>query len=272
MGLVKTPTTRQLMTPPEMQQFVDVSMASAFIGQSMPGYTDRNRDYGLMLHGALGCDGEWQYMATVTNGDGPVHRNVLDGATSDNLAYGARVNWDIRGHTGYEEGALRQRACEWTAAVGAWTHFYADHLFENPYEKFADRFTWGLDAAFGWGGLSVTAAYSAFSWDPDGGDTLEGWSYLGQVGYLFPDSAWEIAARYGRHELSDVFGGDDLGGTEWGVAVNYYVDGHGNKLTWDAAFVGSDGDGNAFGDAYAGHNPTGEGDGMLLRFQWQIAL
>ncbi|MBL9086246.1 MAG: hypothetical protein JNM10_03820, partial [Planctomycetia bacterium] len=31
MGLVKTPTTRQLMTPPEMQQFVDISLASAFI-------------------------------------------------------------------------------------------------------------------------------------------------------------------------------------------------------------------------------------------------
>ncbi len=39
MGLVKTPTTRQLMTPPEMQQFVDISIASAFIGQTMPGYT-----------------------------------------------------------------------------------------------------------------------------------------------------------------------------------------------------------------------------------------
>ena len=33
MGLIKTPTTRQLMTSPEMQQFVDISMASAFIGQ-----------------------------------------------------------------------------------------------------------------------------------------------------------------------------------------------------------------------------------------------
>ena len=42
-----------------MQQFVDISMASAFIGASMPGYTDRNRDYGFMVHGALGCDGEW---------------------------------------------------------------------------------------------------------------------------------------------------------------------------------------------------------------------
>jgi len=36
-----------------MQQFVDISMASAYIGQTMPGYTDRNRDYGFMVHGAF---------------------------------------------------------------------------------------------------------------------------------------------------------------------------------------------------------------------------
>jgi hypothetical protein len=273
MGLVKTPTTRQLMTPPEMQQFVDVSFASAVVGQSMPGYTDRNRDYGIMAHGALGCDGAWTWMATITNGDGPVHRNVLDGFTSDPLAYGARVNWDVRGRTGYEEGALRHRACDWTAAVGAWVHYYADHSQENPFSKFADRLTWGVDAAAGWGGFSLTAAYSAFSWEPDSGDTLDGWAWLVQVGYLFPDSAFEIAARYDRHELSSVPGfGGDIGATEWGVAVNYYVDGHGNKLTLDGSFVSPEGEGNFLGDTYAGYSPSFDSDAMLLRFQWQLAL
>src|SRR5262245_39455335 len=72
MGLLKTAATRQLMTAPELQQFVDISMASAYIGNMMPGYTDRNRDYGVMVHGVLGCDGDFSYMFTVTNGDGPV--------------------------------------------------------------------------------------------------------------------------------------------------------------------------------------------------------
>ena len=72
-----------------------------------------------MLHGVLGCDGEWSYMLTVTNGDGPVRRNVLDGNTDDPLAYSARINWDITGHMGYEEGALRQTTCGWVASVGA---------------------------------------------------------------------------------------------------------------------------------------------------------
>src|SRR5262249_27110849 len=69
MGLLKTAATRQLMTAPELQQFVDISLASAYIGNELPGYTDRNRDYGIMIHGSLGCDGEWSYLLTVTNGD-----------------------------------------------------------------------------------------------------------------------------------------------------------------------------------------------------------
>src|SRR5204863_677500 len=133
MGLIKTATTRQLMTPPEMQQFVDVSLASTFVGTLMPGYTDRNRDYGFMVHGAIGCDGEWSYMVTVTNGDGPVRRNVLDPFTNDNLAYSARVNWDIKGHCGYEEGALRQHECQLVASVGAWGYWYTDVLIDKPH-------------------------------------------------------------------------------------------------------------------------------------------
>ncbi len=272
MGLVKTPTTRQLMTPPEMQQFVDVSMASAFLGQVMPGYTDRNRDYGAMLHGAFGCDGEWQYMVTVTNGDGPVHRNVLDGETSDCFAYGARVNWDIKGHLGYEEGALRSHECEWAASVGAWAHYYTDHQQENPFVKYADRLTWGVDAAFAWGGLSATLAYQATDWDASNGVGLDitGFAYLAQVGYLFPGTAWEVAARYSYYE-----GGPDngeIGGSEIGVAVNYYIDGHADKVTLDAAFISGEQNGHGLADTYAGYEPTGDGDGVLVRLQWQLTL
>jgi hypothetical protein len=274
MGLIKTATTRQLMTPPEMQQFVDVSMASAYIGQWMPGYSDRNRDYGIMVHGALGCDGEFQYMATVTNGDGPVKRNVLNGLTDDPLAYSARINWDIKGHMGYEESALKQRACDWSASVGVWIHYFVDHFFENAITHYADRMTYGIDAAAGFGGFSFTGAYSAWDYEENVvafGD--DGTSWFAQVGYLFPDSAWEIAARYGGHTTS-YQGGGESGATEWGVAVNYFIDGHANKLTWDATFISPDGDDdfNAFGDVYAGYNPTFDSDGMLIRFQWQVAL
>jgi hypothetical protein len=274
MGLIKTANTRQLLTPPEMQQFVDVSMASAYIGQTMPGYSDRNRDYGIMLHGAFGCDGEIQYMATITNGDGPVKRNVIDGSTDDPLAYSARINWDIKGHLGYEEGGLKGRSCDWAASVGAWVHYYVDHFFENDITHYADRLTYGIDAAAGFGGFSFTAAYNMFDYEEnETGPAFwdEGSSWFAQVGYLFPDSAWEIAARYGGY-TTDYVGGGTSGATEWGVAINYYIDGHANKLTWDASFITSEEDGNAFGDVYAGYSPTFDNDGMLIRFQWQLAL
>src|SRR5262245_44186091 len=49
MGQVLIPTTRQLMTPPELQQFVDISYASSITGQWLPGYTDRPRDFGIWV-------------------------------------------------------------------------------------------------------------------------------------------------------------------------------------------------------------------------------
>jgi hypothetical protein len=236
----------------------------------MPGYSDRNRDYGFLLHGAFGCDGEWQYMIGVTNGDGVVHRNVLDGTTSDNFAYSARVNWDIKGHLGYEEGALRSHDCEWAAAVGVWAHYYADAEQHNPFNKFADRLTYGADGAFQYGGFSLTAAYSAFTWSPPdgiGADDLEGFSYLGQVGFLFPGTAWEIAARYAYYEVSD----EDLDATEIGVAVNYYIDGHADKVTLDVSMLSSDSI-NALSDTYAGYSASYDSDAILIRLQWQLAL
>jgi hypothetical protein len=278
MGLVKTATTRQLMTPAEKQQFIDISLASAYIGNLTPGYTDRNRDYGIAIHGAFGCDGEFSYYATITNGDGPVHRNVLDGETDDNLAYSARVNWDIKGHPGYEEGALRMHECEWAIAVGAWVYVYNDVAEDNSHVKFADRLNWGVDAHVGYGGWSLELAYSATDFT-DSFDTSftdnNGWSYLAQLGFLFPDTAWEVAVRYSayNHEFDNTLNaGDTFGATEIGVAVNYYVDGHSDKLTADVAWISAEDDGNALSDVYAGYNRTMDSDGLLVRFQWQLAL
>ena len=273
MGLIKTAATRQLMTPPEMQQFVDISMASSYIGQSNPGYTDRNRDYGFMIHGGLGCDGAWQYMLTVTNGDGPVHRNVLDGTTDDPMAYGARVNWDVLGHMGYEEGALRQRSCDWTASIGVWGTYFIDHRTENPLTQLAERTSYGVDLAAGYGGFSFTGAYNMVTFtDKNGaGFEFDGTSYLGQLGYLFPDTAWEIAARYSSY-VQKPRGNLDTGGTEYGFAVNYYIDGHADKITADVAFITADKNGNHLADTYAAYDVTSTSDASLLRLQWQLAL
>jgi hypothetical protein len=273
MGLVKLAATRQLMTPPEMQQFVDVSLASAWIGYTYTGYTDRNRDYGIALHGALGCDGEWSYLVTVTNGDGPRTRNVLDVTTNDNLAYSARVNWDVKGHMGYEEGALRQHECEWLLSVGAWAFAYTNIDHDKSHTSDGDVLCWGFDAAAGYGGWSATAAYSAWDvGDVDFGSDVSGWSWLAQVGYLFPCTAWEVAARYSVYSF-EYDGSSTYGAAEWGFAVNYYVDGHSDKLTLDVSLIQGDyEEANYFEDFYAAYWRTYDGNATLIRFQWQLAL
>lgn len=275
MGLVATPATRQLMVPPELQQFVDISSAAADMGGMMPGWTDRNRDYGLAFHGAFGCDGQFQYLATITNNDGPVHRNILDGTTNDNLAYGLRLNWDIIGRQGYSECAIGYHECEWRLAVGGWAHAYAHVVSDRPHRKMSDDFNWGFDIAGGYGGFSFCAAYSGSEMDSDD-PMMTTWAgcWCVQAGYLFPGTAWEIAARYAVIDMEMGSGAFLMveGATEIAFAVNYFIDGHADKLTADVSFISANDDGNIFGSVYPGYQPTLTGDGMLFRLQWQLAL
>jgi hypothetical protein len=58
------------------------------------------------------------------------------------------------------------------------------------------------------------------------------------------------------------------------VVVNYYVDGHSDKLSLDAAWL-TGGDGGSFygSDVYAGYHDVTDGNtAILIRFQWQLAL
>ena len=62
----------------------------------------------------------------------------------------------------------------------------------------------------------------------------------------------------------------------FGAAINYYLNGHANKLTLDASFISVDQAGGFGGyyDTYSGV-PLGwdaDGESFLIRFQWQLAL
>ena len=277
MGLLKTAAPRQLMTPPEMQQFVDVSLAAASVGMMMTGWTDRNRDYGVMVHGVLGCDGQLSYLATVTNGDGPARRNILDGMSNDNLAYSARVNWDVIGHMGYEECALNQHECEWRLSVGAWAWAYTAVEMDKPHTVAGELLDWGVDVAGGYGGWTFCAAYSyGENKNPDVGfEEMTSNCWCVQAGYLFPNTAWEVAARYSRIDMtmgSGIMEMEDAA-HEIAFAVNYFIDGHSDKLTADVSFISADKDGNnMLRDVYTGYQPTGNGDAIMVRLQWQLAL
>ncbi|MDA1195117.1 MAG: porin [Planctomycetota bacterium] len=286
MGQIRTATTRQAMVSPEMQQFVDVSLATAFVGQLMPGYTDRNRDHGVAFHGVFGCNNEWSYLLTVTNGDGGDSiRNVIDQRTSDNLAFSGRLNWAFLSPIGYTEGALRNSTCQWYGELGAWGYYYADRD-DLPHTQITDSIRYGVDLAMAYGGFSMTAAYSLSSDENAGNANLDTAAFLVQLGYHFPGTAWEIAARYSAYDADRDAGftlAPGIGGgavSEFAFGVNYYLNGHGNKMQLDAAWVsGSDAASALIFDPYAGYpgsaGETGTGDntyGMLLRFQWQLAL
>jgi hypothetical protein len=287
MGQIRTASTRQMMIAPEQQQFVDVSMASAFIGQTMAGYTDRNRDHGVAVHGAMGCNNEWSYLFTITNGDGGDSiRNVQDVRTSDGLAFSGRLNWAFLKPIGYSEGALRQTTCDWYGEVGIWGYYYADRT-DRPHLQITDALRAGIDLAIGYGGLSFTAAYNITNDENGLGGKVDSASFLAQLGYHFPGTAWELAIRYDAYDVDQgtpSFGGAgpysvfDGAVSEWAVGVNYYLNGHGNKLQLDASFIsGADAGSALIFDPLTGYQGAGaaRGDntyGMLFRFQWQLAL
>ncbi len=281
MGQIMIPSTRQLMTAPELQQFVDISMASSLTGQLQPGYTDRNRDMGVMVHGTFGCSNDWQYMLAVTNGDGGDSiRNVLNPLTNDNFMYSGRLNWAFLEPIGYTEGATRFKSCTWYGEAGVWGSYYAQRV-DHPHTKIGNRLMFGGDVALGYGGFSFTGAFTYYKFNKsDVGILDEDWYLiLVQAGYLFPDTPWEIAARWSYYNRKIAAAGGDLKPTtsEISGAINYYLNGHGNKLTLDFTYISAKADGAAGGgwfDVYPGV-PLGydsDANHYLIRFQWQLAL
>jgi hypothetical protein len=251
---------------------VDVSLASAFVGQGLPGYTDRNRDFGFLLHGTFGRNSRFSWMGAVTNGDGGDGiRNVLDNRSDDNLAYSLRVNWAFLKPTGYEEGALRQMTHTWYGEVGAWAFHFADRR-DKPHVNEGDITSGGADLALGFGGWSLSAAYSFEDVSKVGGGTSgKSDSWLGQVGYLIPETAVEVTVRISGYSLRF---SPDKDVTEVAFGANYYLNGHGNKVSLDVSFLDATDLGSGITDLYAGYGDVlaGENSAILLRFQWQLAL
>ena len=106
-------------------------------------------------------------------------------------------------------------------------------------------------------------------------DDPEATAILLQLGYMFPGTAWEIAARWSTVDV-DLGGGSDGSVTEIAGVVNYYLNGHGNKLSLDVTALSEDDDALELPifDAYTGIQPLigPDNSGLLIRFQWQLAL
>ena len=139
----------------------------------------------------------------------------------------------------------------------------------------------GLDLAMGYGGFSLTAAFTYGQFDGSDVFVDEEWMiWLLQAGYLFQGTAWEVALRWSSYIRTISAAGGDLEpkSNEFALAINYYLNGHANKLTLDAAYFDATADGGQGGgyfDMYSGV-PWGFGSdtsgSWLFRFQWQLAL
>ena len=86
------------------------------------------------------------------------------------------------------------------------------------------------------------------------------------------DTSPRLAARFSSVEVEQgAFTGSM---TEIAAAINYYLNGHGNKMTLDVSMIDeADADLNFF-DVYTGIQPLPgiEDNAILIRFQWQLAL
>src|SRR4029079_1365429 len=155
--------------------------------------------------------------------------NVLDTLSNDNLAYSARLNWDAKGHIGYEEGALHQHGCQGLLSVGRGAYYYTDILNDKTHTGDGDILAWGVDVAAGYGGWTFTGAWNSFDRsNSDIGPDVTGWSWLAQLGFLFPDTAWEIAARYSAYN-HDTDGGSTFAESEIAGEGKYYLRGYSDQ-------------------------------------------
>jgi hypothetical protein len=274
---VPLPTTRQLLTPADLQQFVDVSLASTVVGTFLPGWTDRNRDYGVQLRGTAPRVAGLSYVLSVTNGDGPPRRNVLDGSTDDDLDYGARIDWAVLGDdAGYREGSPAGGTFGWEVSAGAWVNAYADVAFDKPHTRFADRSAWGVDAAVRRGAWSFTGAYSQVHFEGNGGtvstDDFDVDAWLLQAGYRLPGGLLEVAARVDGYHVQPKTVPHGYGAVEEGFAVICRLDEDAEKVSLDASLLQPTDEGNFQADVYSGYSVTGSSHALLLRLQWQLRL
>ena len=156
----------------------------------------------VAIHGAFGCNSEWSYLLTVTNGDGGdsirnVHRPVR---TSDNLAFSGRLKLGVPEH----RSATKRVPCATRPATGTvrlalWGYYYADRA-DNAAVRNDLRQPPATVSIWRWAtvaghlhGVPTTGARTSSLPVTPASTRQRTWL---QLGYHFPGTAWEIAARY----------------------------------------------------------------------------
>lgn len=218
-GQGKVPFGRQEYTSSGKQQFVDRWIGNALFA---PG-----RDQGLRIEG-MNTAKTFEYSAGIYNG---IARNI-NVNDNDKYLYAGRIAWMPFGEYKFEESS----------------HDYPDSpklilglaALDNTTTSSSvdtDIFRVGYELAFKWRGLNFVTEFYDEEADRSGSEfTNEG--YYAQLGYLFPNKKFEVAARLANIDREQSFSVTNLGSSikeldETGIGISWYLNKHVNKIQAD---------------------------------------
>lgn len=223
-----------------------------------------DRDNGVNIYGKL-LDSKVTWNLGVHNGEGRNKSNPDNG-----MLYAARVLFEPMGKYSYNEADIEMSAkpVMLVSAAYAVSRDQAGSTNTNLNTRLAtaalgvsDVTGYNAFAGVKYNGASVHAEYFHRTIDPDNAtksdEDAEG--YYVQAGYLIVPKTVEVAVRYEYFDPNDDASADLR--QEYGIGVNYFINGHKNKIQVDFFKIEDD----------AGKTKDGEEDSRL-RIQYQLAF
>jgi phosphate-selective porin OprO/OprP len=227
LGQFKVPFGTQELTSSGSQQFVDRSFTSNFYF--------RGRDQGLQLWGTF--NNKIEYRAGLFNGNG-ITRSAND---NSKFQFNGYLRFQPNGAVpmAVNSGALLSESDFESRAAGrplyafgaAYEHNDNSFVDADPTKNLkSDLFT--VDAIFKYKGFSAVGAYT---WGKRKNQTataeFDTSGFYAQAGYFLRQDKWEIAARYGETDPSDLVPLDKV--KELRGGVNYFYNKHAYKVQLD---------------------------------------
>jgi hypothetical protein len=278
-GKAYVPGSREWLSGSTRTHFADRSLATSFFRP--------DRSLGIWAIGEPVED--LHYRVMVANGFATT--DLTPEMANDRFAWSGSVWWDPLADfgNGYADLEMREEAAlrvgsSFTFAAEAGVDDGDDPLLDSRFVRLSDGtrltslgvdrydlYLLAVDAALKYRGFSIHGeAYYRWVRDvrplgaPPGGFPLAGFEDHGfyvDAGFMVVPRTVEPVVRVSTVQ------GDQKDSWEYGVGLNWYVDGtHRNKLTADAAFL----DGSPA--QKSGPNYRVGDDGVMVRVQWQIAF
>jgi hypothetical protein len=248
------PFGREALNSSSELQFIDRTHVDAFFH---PEY-----DRGAMLGGQLGKKQWFGYQAGVFNGEGENKRND-DG----DWRYSARVNFDPFGY-------FKPSQSDFGRSKTQKLSFAIDAMIDDLAKVNERRESYGFDFSWAYKGFTVDGEYVTASHDSGGANDFDADGWHLQAGFMLYKDMVELAVRYASldADFPDAFVGegpdwlagrgfktlgkttsDGMGGISGAIydqldittlGLNFYFDGHANKLMLDYNWVNEDGFGS----------------------------